>query len=74
MNPILPRPMQFTLEHESKSAAAVRFLWRYMMDAEPMQIPKGSTAFRRLRKWRRGRRKLYRIEADARRMVMRERV
>jgi len=44
MNPILPRPMQFTLEHESKSAAAVRFLWRYMMDAEPMQIPKGSTA------------------------------
>jgi hypothetical protein len=36
---------------------------------ERIVIPKGTTAMKRCRKWRRMRHRLYRLEADARRLV-----
>lgn len=48
---------------------AIFVLWESMLSADPVALDRGHSGLRRLRKWRRGRRKLYRIEAEARRMV-----
>lgn len=42
---------------------------RAFLELEPLRIPRGTTAHRRVKSWRRARRKVYAIEADAIRMA-----
>lgn len=53
----------------SKTGLVVRQLWQLLMNVETVLVgvPKGHTGQRRIRKWRRGRKKLLRLDQDARR-------
>ena len=65
------RRMLLTDKRLRATDIAIFSLWEAMLSAEPVALPRGHTGFRRIRKWRRGRRKLYRIEAEARQLIAR---
>jgi hypothetical protein len=52
----------------SRPLDPVKAGWASVFD-ERVDIPKGTTAMKRCKRWRRMRRKMYRLEADARRLV-----